>query len=437
VFFKTLQINKIIKAIKLLCIIDNKVENTYNMTIYCLYKKFYTIVRSVIMSNENKELSMKDFLEDIDNSFKPVRTGDILKGKVISIHDDGVIVNINYMYDGLIPKSEISLEKEFNIYEMVAIGEDINVYVIKTNDGEGHVLLSKKVADSIVVWDDLENIYKNSNKIEVSVSEVVKGGLVCYFKGIRAFIPASQLSLSFVQDLSVYVGKTLQVIIIELDKEKKKVVLSKRVIDEENKKSLEESLWNTLKVGEIRTGKISRLAKFGAFVDLGGIDGLIHINDLAWKRIVKPEEIVSVGDEVEVYILTLDKDNRRIGLSLKKTIDDPWNTINNNIKVGDIVSGTVAKITNFGAFVEIYHGIEGLVHLNEITEENITKVDDKIKTGDRVKVKILDINSESKRISLSIKDAIEKNKEYEKYNSKDEVTLGDLLSEKLKNFKFD
>ncbi|MEG0774527.1 30S ribosomal protein S1 [Clostridium sp.] len=388
------------------------------------------------MNGESKELSMKDFLEDIDNSFKPVRSGDILKGKVISIHDDGVIVNINYMYDGLIPKSEISLDKEFDIYEKVIIGEDINVYVIKTNDGEGHVLLSKKIADSIVVWDDLEKIYKNSNVIEVTVSEVVKGGLVCYFKGIRTFIPASQLSLSFVQDLSVYIGKTLQVRIIELDKEKKKIVLSKRVIDEENKKFFEENLLNTLKVGEIRNGKISRLAKFGAFVDLGGIDGLIHINDLSWRRTIKPEDVVSVGDEVQVYILSLDKENKRIGLSLKKTIDDPWNTINNNIKVGDIVSGNVVKITNFGAFVEIYEGIEGLVHLNEITEENITKVEDKIKIGDKVKVKILDINSENKRISLSIKDAIEKNKEYEKYNDNDEVTLGDLLSEKLKNFKF-
>lgn len=389
------------------------------------------------MSNENTELSMNDFLEDINRSFNPVKTGDILKGKVIAVHDDGLIININYMYDGFIPKNEISFNNDINMHEEFVIGEDIDVYVLKNNDGEGHVLLSKKIADNIVVWDELEELNKNSAVIEIIVHEVVKGGVIGYFKGVRAFIPASQLSINFVQNLNDFIGKCLEVRIIELDKEKKKVVLSRRIIEEENRKSNEEKQWSSLKIGELRKGKIVRLANFGAFVELNGVQGLIHLKDLSWKRVLKPEEVVSVGDEVEVYILSIDKENKRLGLSLKATIEDPWNKVNENIKIGSITEGTIKKLVNFGAFVEILPGIEGLVHLHEISEDNITKPDDKLHIGDKVKVKILEINKENKRISLSIKEALETNKEYEKYNKDEDLTLGDLFSDKLKELKFD
>lgn len=184
------------------------------------------------MNNGNTELSMNDFLEDINRSFNPVKTGDILKGKVIAVHDDGLIININYMYDGYIPKNEISFNNDINMHEEFVIGEDIDVYVLKNNDGEGHVLLSKKIADNIVVWDELEELSKNSAVIEIIVHEVVKGGVIGYFKGVRTFIPASQLSINFVQILNDFIGKSLEVKIIELDKEKKKVVLSRRIIEE-------------------------------------------------------------------------------------------------------------------------------------------------------------------------------------------------------------
>lgn len=389
------------------------------------------------MNNGNTELSMNDFLEDINRSFNPVKTGDILKGKVIAVHDDGLIININYMYDGYIPKNEICFNNDINMHEEFVIGEDIDVYVLKNNDGEGHVLLSKKIADNIVVWDELAELSKNSAVIEIIVHEVVKGGVIGYFKGVRTFIPASQLSINFVQNLNDFIGKSLEVRIIELDKEKKKVVLSRRIIEEENRKSNEEKQWNSLKVGELRKGKIVRLANFGAFVELDGVQGLIHLKDLSWKRVLRPEEVVSVGDKVEVYILSVDKENKRLGLSLKATIEDPWNKVNENIKIGSITEGTIKKLVNFGAFVEILPGIEGLVHLHEISEDNITKPDDKLQIGDKVKVKILEINKENKRVSLSIKEALEKNKDYEKYNKDEELTLGDLFNEKLKGLKFD
>lgn len=389
------------------------------------------------MNSESKELSMNDFIDDIDKSFKPVKTGDILKGKIISKHDDGIIVNINYMYDGLIPRNEIAIDNDVKIHEEFIIGEDIDVYVLKNNDGEGHVLLSKKIADSIVIWDELQEIYKTSSILNVKVSEVVKGGVIGYFKGVRTFIPASQLSLNFVKNLNDFIGQNLEVKIIELDKEKKKVVVSRRIIEEENRKVNEEKLWNSLKIGELRRGKVVRLMSFGAFVDLGGLQGLIHLRDLSWRRVLKPEEVVSIGEEVEVYVLSLDKENKKLGLSLKATVEDPWNSVNESLKVGNIIEGTVKKLVNFGAFVELIPGIEGLVHLNEISEENILKPEDKLHLGDKAKVKILEINKDSKRISLSIKDAIEGNKDFEKYNESNEVTLGDLFSDKLKGFKFD
>jgi len=340
------------------------------------------------MNNENMELSMNDFLDSIDNSLKKIQSGDVIKGKVLSIHDDGIIVNIDYIYDGFIPYEELSSEKNINIYEVANIGDNIDVMVIRKSDGEGHVLLSKKRADAFMAWKELNNNYSQAISFPVKVSEIVKGGAVANYKGIRMFIPVSQLSIDYVKNIGEYIGKELQV-------------------------------------------------KYGAFVDIGGMEGLIHLNELSWKHIVKPEEVVTPGDKVEVYILSIDEQNKKVGLSLKNTVKNPWDTLDDKFAVGAIVDGTVIKMARFGAFVEIDDGIEGLVHLNEITEENIIKPEDKLKIGDKVKVKILDLQHNNKRISLSIKDAVDSNKEYEKYNDNSELRISDLISEKLKNFKFE
>lgn len=389
------------------------------------------------MSNLKKDLSMNDFLDDIEKSFKPIHQGDLIKGRIITIHDDGLIVNINYMYDGLIPLEEVSYDKNIDIRNSFKIGEEIDVMVIKNTDGEGHVLLSKNKADRIVAWDNLEKIHQNSKRLNITIKEVVKGGVIGYFQDIRIFIPASQLSLSYINDLNNFIGRFVEAQIIEFNKETKKVVASVKLIEEENKRKLEQNLIENFKVGEIRKGIIKKLAKFGAFVDLGGIDGLIHLNDLSWKRIIKPDDVVSIGDEVEVYILAIDKGSRKVSLSLKNTIKNPWDIIAEKYKIGNIYEGSVIKFAKFGAFVELEDGIEGLVHLDEISNDYTSKPEEKIKIGEKIKVKIIDIQNEKRKISLSIKDAMDNNTDIERYNDSSDLTLGDLLSEKFKNIKFD
>ncbi|WP_461614887.1 30S ribosomal protein S1 [Clostridium sp. Marseille-QA1073] len=381
------------------------------------------------------ENSMKEFINEIDKSLNKIYKGDILKGKVLSVKDNDVLVNINFMYDGIIYKNEICSEDE-NLKEFINEGEEIEVYVLGINESEGHVLLSKKKADAIKSLDKIEEAYKNNNVISATTIGAVKGGIIADVNGIRAFIPASQVSNEYVKDLSKFINEKFKVKVIEFNKEDNKIVLSRRVVLEEEKEKKINDLWNSLKKGEKRKGVVSRLVNFGAFVDLGGLDGLIHLNDLSWKRIMNPSDVVSIGDEVEVYILDFDRAKNRISLALKDMDYDPWNNIENKFSTGDIVEGKVVKFMNFGAFVEIADGVEGLVHLSEISEENITKPQDKLSLGEVVKVKIL--NVDKNRISLSIKETIEGPKEdYEKYNDNSDVTLGDVFKDALKNFKFD
>ncbi|ARC85001.1 30S ribosomal protein S1 [Clostridium argentinense] len=381
------------------------------------------------------ENSMKEFINEIDKSLNKIYKGDILKGKVLSVKDNDVLVNINFMYDGIIYKNEVCNEDE-NLKEFINEGEEIEVYVLGINESEGHVLLSKKKADAIKSLDKIEEAYKNNDVIIATTMEVVKGGIIADVDGIRAFIPASQVSNEYVKDLSKFINKKFNVKVIEFNKENNKIVLSRRIVLDEEKEKKSNDLWNSLKKGEKRKGIVSRLVNFGAFVDLGGVDGLIHLNDLSWKRIMKPSDVVSIGDEVEVYLLDFDRDKNRISLALKDIDYNPWNDIESKFSTGDIVEGKVVKFMNFGAFVEIADGVEGLVHISEISEENITKPQDKLSLGEIVKVKIL--NVDKNRISLSIKETIEGPKEdYEKYNDDSDVTLGDVFKDALKNFKFD
>ena len=391
-------------------------------------------------TDNHNENSMADLMNELNSSMKRIHEGDILKGSVISVSDSGVLVNIGYMADGIVSREELSLDPEISPKELFKAGDEIYVYVLEVNDGEGNVALSKKLADSLKIWEDLEASFKNGSTLNVKVAEVVKGGVTSNVQGVRAFIPASQLSCNYVENLSDFVGKTLEVKVIELDKDKKKVVLSRREVEKVEVESKKDEVWASIKKGEKRSGVVTRLAKFGAFVDLGGIDGLIHISDLSWKRVINPSEVVSVGDKVEVYVIDFDKAKQRISLGLKEVSDNPWNKVSTKFKSGDIVEATVAKLLDFGAFVELEPGVEGLVHISEIAEERILKPSDILKTGDKVKVKILEINRENQKISLSIKDASNKNnEEFAKYVDKQEgsLTIGDLLKDKLKGFKFD
>ena len=381
------------------------------------------------MENETMN-SMSELLSNYD--VKRISTGDILKGKVIDVNDKEVSVNINYAFDGVITREELTTE-DLNPLDVVKKDDEIEVYVLSPNDGEGYVLLSRVRALAITEKEDIQNAFDNEEIISVRVKEVVKGGVVAYYGSIRVFIPGSQLSREKVEFESV-IGKTLEVKIIELDFRNRKVVASRRVIEEQEYAEKKKAIWKSVKSGEKRTGVVTRLAKFGAFVDIGGIEGLIHLNDLSWERVHRPEDVVSVGDKVEVFIGEIDKEKERLALVLKDVEKEPWKVHGDSIKEGEVIEGKVTRLAGFGAFVEVLPSIEGLVHMSEITDENITKPGDVLKVGQKVKVKVLNVDKEAKKLSLSIKDADEKSKEYLQYNDDEEgISLGELF----KDFKFE
>ena len=379
------------------------------------------------MNEEN--ITMEELLKNYD--VKRIYEGDILKGKIIEVTDKEVTVNIGYAFDGVIPKEELTYE-DLNPLDVVKVDDEIEVYVMSPNDGEGYVLLSRVKALSITEKDDIEEAYKSGNPINVRVKEEVKGGLVATYGSLRIFIPASQASRERLE-LNTLVGKNIEVKIIELDFNNRKIVASRKAIEEVVYEKNKKAIWKTLKSGEKKSGVVTNIVKYGAFVDIGGVEGLIHINDLAWERVYNVKDVVKVGDKVEVFVGEVDTKKERLSLILKDVAKEPWELHGDSLKEGEIFEGKVVRLTNFGAFVEILPGIEGLVHITEITDSNIAKPSEVLTVGQKVKVKILNVNKNEKKLSLTIKEAIEKSNEYMQYNDSDEgVTLGDLF----KDFKF-
>lgn len=376
------------------------------------------------MSVEFTENSMGDLLKDFD--VKRISSGDILKGTVIDVNEKEVSININYAFDGLISKEELSVQ-DISPKELVKVGDVFDVYVISPNDGEGYVELSRIKALQVTEKEDLKNAFESGNIIKVLVSEEVKGGLVAYYGSIRVFIPASLASRERIE-LNTLIGKEIEVKLTELDLRNRKVVASRRVLEEEAYEANKKKLWDSVRSGEKREGIVKKILKVGAIVDIGGITGLIHINDLAWERVKNVEDIVSVGDKVTVFIGDIDVERERVSLILKDVDKEPWKVYVDSIKVGNVMEGKVVKLLGFGAFVELFPGIEGLVHINEITDENIAKPADALQIGQTVKVKVLDVKKAEKRISLSIKDAVERSTEYLQYNDEEEgYSLGELF----------
>jgi ribosomal protein S1 len=351
--------------------------------------------------------SMAELLEQEEQSFKVPRKGEILKGKVVQVTDDEIVVNIGYKSDGIIKKSEISNNPDINPKEVVQEDQEIEVYVIKKDDGDGNVVLSLKRISMFKDWDVLAELHDKKERIKVKTKDVVKGGIIAYYNDIRGFIPASQLSLNYVNNLEKFAGQEYEVEIIELNKGKRKAVFSRRAILEVENAKLKEALWAKLEVKQKITGEVKRLTNFGAFVDVGGADGLIHISELSWGRVSHPSEVVKVGDQVEVLVLSANKDDGKISLSLKQAKENPWTLVEQNYKVGDVVDGKVVNMTDFGAFVEIEPGVEGLVHISQISKERIEKPADVLEEGKSYPVKIIEMNLEEKRVKLSIKDALE------------------------------
>lgn len=378
------------------------------------------------MTNETNMNSMSEFLNDYD--VKRIREGEILDGKVIEVNDKEVIVNINYAFDGVVSKEELTYEGT-NPEEVVKKGDEFKVYVLSPNDGEGYVLLSRVKALAVTEREELKKAFKSGELINVNVKEAVKGGVVAYYGGVRVFIPGSQLGRERVESSAV-IGKTLEVKLIELDLRNRKVVASRRVIEEEQYQIEKKNMWASIHEGEKRTGVVTKIVKFGAFVDIGGVQGLVHINDLAWGRVKRVEDVVKVGDQVEVFVGEVDREKERLALVLKDVNSEPWKVHGESIKDGAVMEGKVVRLTNFGAFVEVLPGVEGLVHITEITDENIAKASDVLTVGQNVKVKVLSVNKEDKKLSLSIKEAVERNKEYMKYNDSEEgLSLGDLFKD--------
>ena len=376
------------------------------------------------MSVELNENSMGDLLKEFD--VKKINSGDILKGQVIDVNEKEVTVNINYAFDGVITKEELVIG-DVSPLEVVKPGDTIDVYVISPNDGEGYVQLSRLRALQITEKEDLKNAFESEEVIKVLIKEEVKGGLVAYYGSIRVFIPASLASRERIE-LSTLLGKETEVKLIELDLRNRKVVASRRVLEEEAYQAKKKELWKNLNSGEKREGVVKKIIKAGAIVDIGGITGLIHINDLSWERVKRVEDVVNIGDKVTVFVGDIDAEHERVSLILKDVDKEPWKVHADNIKSGDIIEGKVVKFMSFGAFLELFPGVEGLVHINEITDENIAKPSDVLEIGQMVKVKVLDVNKENKRVSLSIKDAVERSNEYLQYNDNDDdVTLGDLF----------
>lgn len=383
------------------------------------------------MANEENITSMEDLLKDYD--VKRLNRGDIIKGKVIEVNDKEASVNINYAFDGIIKKEEISIDEK-DPRDVLREGDEIDVYVISPNDGDGYVELSLIRALEIKEKEYIEKSYKEEKIITVKVKEEIKGGLIAYHGSVRVFIPGSLASRERI-DLSTLVGKELQVKITELDFRNNKIVASRRVIEEEEYNKNKKAVWNSLKEGEKRSGVVKKLVKYGAFVDIGGVEGLIHLSDLSWERVNRPEEVVKEGDKVEVFIGTVDKEKERLSLILKDVTKEPWAVHTDDIKEGDIIEGTVVRFMSFGAFIELFDGVEGLVHITEITDENIAKPSDALELNQKVKVKVLSVNKEERKIALSIKDAVETSKEYLEYVDNEEE--GTSLADLLKDFKFE
>ncbi|MFM1652740.1 30S ribosomal protein S1 [Brevibacillus sp. B_LB10_24] len=378
---------------------------------------------------------------------KTLSVGDVVQAKVTKVEEKQALVDVGYKYDGLIPISELSSLHVDQVSDAVSVGDEFEVKVTKINDDKEELVVSKKAVAAEKAWEELSRKMESGEVLEAEVKEVVKGGLVVDV-GLRGFIPASMVERHFVEDFSDYKGRTLTLKVVEMDREKNKVILSHKAVLEDELKKQKGSLLESLQPGQVLDGTVQRLTDFGVFVDIGGIDGLVHVSELAWNRVDKPSDVVKEGDKVQVKVLKVDKANERISLSIKETLPGPWEKAAEQFKSGDVVTGVVKRLVSFGAFVEIAPGIEGLVHISQIANRHVATPGEVLKEGQEVQVKVLDVNPTEQRVSLSIR-ALEEEKvekaerasrrEHQAFQQENNqglnVTLGDLfgdLKDKLK-----
>lgn len=378
------------------------------------------------MSEELNHVEVRDFV-----------VGDKVKGQVTKVEEKQVLVGIdNSKLDGIIPISELSSLHIEKASDVVAEGDVLDLEVIKVE--EDALVLSKRKIDAEKAWEDLGRKFENGTIIDAQVKDVVKGGLVVDL-GVRGFVPASLVEAHFVEDFSEYMDLTLAFKIVELDKEKNRLILSHRAVVEQEKGKQKQALLDTIKAGKVVEGTVQRITDFGAFVDIGGIDGLVHISQLSHQHVDKPSDVVEEGQKVTVKVLSVDRDNERISLSIKETLPGPWTNIMEKATKGSVLEGTIKRLVSYGAFVEVLPGVEGLVHISQISHKHIATPFEVLKEGQQVKVKVLEVNENEQRISLSIKELEEKaEEEYEKYELPEEskgFQLGEVIGDKLKNLR--
>lgn len=369
------------------------------------------------VSNDESELSnttvqptdQDAMMQQIEDTFTRIRRGQIVPGEILYVTDNQIMVNINFRSDGIINRDEMPEDIE-DPREHFKAGDQIDVYVVKVDDGEGNVVLSLRRIKDVKAWDDLEAKFEAKEHLNVLIKEEVNKGLVADYEGARLFMPASHAYDRFRRNLSGLVGQTVEVELIDFDKSRRRAIISRREIERERIQKEKDEFWNQIEVGQVRTGKVARLTNFGAFIELGPVDGLIHISDMSWGRIRSPKELLNVGDEIEVKVLDINQEKERVSLGIKQLKEDPWVTFTSNYKVGDTIKGTVVSMPDFGAFVNVGDGIDGLVHISQICVEHIEKPSDVLNIGQEVEAKIVDIKDEDKKVSLSMRALVEPEK---------------------------
>ncbi|MFE3577151.1 30S ribosomal protein S1 [Lysinibacillus sp. NPDC059133] len=376
--------------------------------------------------------------EEMNNAEQTFNEGDIVKGIAEQVDEKAVTVSIpGAPFDGIVPISELSSLHIEKASDVISVGDELDLMITKVE--EENYVLSKRKVDALKAWDTLEQQFNAEEIFEAEVKDIVKGGLVVDL-GVRGFVPASLVEDYFVDDFEDYKGKSLNFKIVELDKEKNRLILSHRAVVEAEKASQKKNVINQIKTGDVLDGKVQRIASFGAFIDLGGIDGLVHISQVSHEHVSDVSEVLSEGQEVKVKVLSVDPANERISLSIKETLPGPWSSIEERAAKGTVLDGKVKRLTSFGAFVEVFPGVEGLVHISQIAHKHINTPHEALKEGQEVQVKVLDVNAEDGRLALSIKDLLENPEaeeviDYELPEENTGFSFGDVIGDKLKNFK--
>jgi len=367
-------------------------------------KTMSEIVNAEVMQEEN-------FAELLEQSIKTLNTGDKVTGVVTGIGNTEVQVDLGTKHAGYIPYDEVSTDPSVKPEDILKVGDEIEVFVVRVNDQEGTVQLSKKKLDGLKVWDEMAELAETKATVEGTITEENKGGLVASIKGIRVFIPASQSGIAKGGDMTGMVGKVVKLKVTEVNRARRRVIGSIRAVASEERKAAQEKIWNEIEVGAKYHGTVKSLTSYGAFVDIGGVDGMVHVSELSWNRIKTPADVVKVGDEIDVYVISFDPVKHKISLGYKTAEMNPWNQFMTNYSVGDVVDAKVVKLMTFGAFAEILPGVDGLIHISQIADKRIGKPEDVLSEGQDVQVKITDVDAENKRISLSIRALLESTEE--------------------------